>query len=110
MMADTRLDPWQLLGVTKALERRAGRTRGARFGPRHLDIDLLLFDGLQVNGPELQIPHPRLRQRKFFLAPLAEIAPHLEVPPGGETIAELLADLGDDPQIENVGWRHRPHP
>jgi 7,8-dihydro-6-hydroxymethylpterin-pyrophosphokinase len=109
-MADSQLDPWELLGLTKALELKAGRRRGLRFGPRLLDIDILIFDGIQVLGPELQIPHPRLRQRRFFLAPLAEIAPELAVPPGGETIAELLADLGDEPQIEDIGWRHRPDP
>lgn len=109
LTAETRLDPWQLLGLAKALELGAGRARGARFGPRPLDVDLLLFGGIQVNGPALQIPHPRLRQRKFFLAPLAEIAPELKVPPGGEAVAELLADLGDEQQLEDVGWKHRPH-
>lgn len=105
LLAETRLDPWQLLGLAKALELAAGRTRAARFGPRRLDIDLLLFDDLQVNEPEIQVPHPRLRHRRFFLAPLAELAPDLSILPEGETVTELLAALGDDQQIEKIGWR-----
>jgi len=108
LLADTRLDPWQLLGLAKALELEAGRMRAARFGPRPLDIDLLLFDDLQVHEPELRVPHPRLRQRRFFLAPLAEIAADQPIPPGGETVAELLAALGDEQQIEEIGWRQAP--
>jgi len=108
LLADTRLDPWQLLGLAKALELAAGRTQAARFGPRPLDIDLLFFDDLQVDDPELQIPHPRLRQRRFFLAPLAELAADQSIPPDGETVAELLAALGDEQQIEKIGWRQEP--
>jgi 2-amino-4-hydroxy-6-hydroxymethyldihydropteridine diphosphokinase len=108
LLADTRMDPWQLLGLAKALELEAGRMRAARFGPRPLDIDLLFFDDLQVREPELQVPHPRLRQRRFFLAPLAEIAADQSIPPGGETVAELLAALGDEQQIEEIGWRQAP--
>jgi 2-amino-4-hydroxy-6-hydroxymethyldihydropteridine diphosphokinase len=110
LLAETRLDPWQLLGLAKALELRACRRRAARFGPRPLDIDLLLFGTLQVNEPELRLPHPRLRQRRFFLAPLADLAAEQSIPPGGETVAELLAALGDEQPIEEVGWRQGlPH-
>lgn len=108
LLADTRLDPWQILGLAKALELAAGRTQTARFGPRPLDIDLLLFDDLQVDEPEIKVPHPRLRQRRFFLAPLAEIAADQPIPPDGETVTELLAVLGDEQQIEEIGWRQVP--
>lgn len=108
LLADTKLDPWQLLGLTKALELEAGRLRAARFGPRTLDIDLLLVDDLQLSGPELQIPHPRLRERRFFLAPLAELAADWPVPPGGQTVAQLLAALGDNQRVEKVGWSQDP--
>jgi 7,8-dihydro-6-hydroxymethylpterin-pyrophosphokinase len=108
LLADTHLDPWQLLGLAKALELKAGRRRGARFGPRPLDIDLLLFDNMQISGGELEIPHPRLRQRRFFLAPLAQIAPDMVVPPDGETVAGLLAALGEEPRVEEIGWRRKP--
>ena len=106
LLAETRLDPWQLLGLAKALEIQGGRVKTARFGPRHLDIDLLLCGDLRIDEPELQLPHPRIRERRFFLAPLAEIAAELQVPPGGETVAELLAALGDEQPIEKVTWKH----
>jgi 2-amino-4-hydroxy-6-hydroxymethyldihydropteridine diphosphokinase len=61
-----------------------------RFGPRPLDVDLLLYGALQSDNPELTLPHPRLRERRFMLEPLAEIAPDLPVPPDGATVAELL--------------------
>jgi len=79
-----------------------------RFGPRPLDIDLLLFDDLEIEGPELQIPHPRLRQRRFFLAPLAELAAGLPIPPDSKTVAELLSALGDEQRIEEIGWSRDP--
>ena len=107
-MAETGLGPRQILGLAKALELKAGRLRTARFGPRMLDIDLLLFDDLRVEEPELQLPHPRLRERRFFLAPLAAIAPHLQLPPDGVTVAETLAALGDEQPLEEVPWSRQP--
>lgn len=106
LLAETMLDPWQLLGLAKALESQGGRVKTARFGPRHLDIDLLLCGDLRIDEPELQLPHPRLRERRFFLAPLAEIAAEMQVPPGGETVAEHLSALGNEQQIEEVAWKH----
>jgi 2-amino-4-hydroxy-6-hydroxymethyldihydropteridine diphosphokinase len=105
LLAETMLDPWQLLGLAKAIELRGGRVKTARFGPRHLDIDVLLFGDLRIHDPELQIPHPRIRERRFFLEPLAQIAAELRVPPGDETVAELLAALGDDQPIEKITWK-----
>lgn len=64
-----------------------------RFGPRPLDIDILLYGDLRSSAPELILPHPRLRERRFVLEPLAEIAPDLRVPPDGATVRELLARL-----------------
>lgn len=64
-----------------------------RFGPRPLDIDILLYGDLRSSAPELTLPHPRLRERRFVLEPLAEIAPDLRVPPDGATVRELLARL-----------------
>jgi 2-amino-4-hydroxy-6-hydroxymethyldihydropteridine diphosphokinase len=92
-LAHTALPPEEILALAKALELAAGRRRGLRFGPRPLDIDLLLYGDLESNTPELTLPHPRLRERRFMLEPLAEIAPDLPVPPDGATVAELLARL-----------------
>jgi 2-amino-4-hydroxy-6-hydroxymethyldihydropteridine diphosphokinase len=93
----TRLPADALLALAKALELGAGRRRGPRHGPRPLDIDLLLYGGLASGRPELTLPHPRLAERAFVLAPLAEIAPDLRVPPEHRTIAELLGRLRTAP-------------
>lgn len=82
-----------VLALAKALEHAAGRRPGPRFGPRPLDIDLLLWDDLVCSDPELTLPHPRLRERRFVLEPLAALVPDLAVPPDGRTVAELLAGV-----------------
>ena len=89
----TQLAPLQLLHRALAIEARLGRQRTVRWGPRTVDIDLLLYDDLQMQGPELTLPHPRMWERAFVLVPLAELAPELRV--AGRTIAEHLAALGD---------------
>jgi 2-amino-4-hydroxy-6-hydroxymethyldihydropteridine diphosphokinase len=66
-----------LLGVAAALEEAAGRVRAERWGPRTLDVDVLWVDGEAVDEPDLQVPHPRLRVRRFVLAPLSDLAPDL---------------------------------
>lgn len=103
-LASTSLAPQEVLALAKALELAAGRRRGPRFGPRPLDIDLLLYGDLRSNAPELTLPHPRLRERRFMLEPLAEIAPDLPVPPDGATVAELLARVKDQPGVERIEW------
>jgi 2-amino-4-hydroxy-6-hydroxymethyldihydropteridine diphosphokinase len=70
-------DPYGLLEECRRLEAAAGRVRVARWGPRTLDADLLWIDGVVMDDPELTVPHPRWRQRRFVLAPLAELAPDL---------------------------------
>ena len=89
----TSLPPDAVLALAKALEHAAGRRPGPRFGPRPLDIDLLLWDDLVCSAPELTLPHPRLRERRFVLEPLAALVPELAVPPDGRTVAELLAGV-----------------
>jgi GTP cyclohydrolase-4 len=77
----TDLSPRELLEFLKGIERRMGRIGGERYGPRPIDLDILLYGDLRVDEPDLTIPHPRLTERAFVLVPLAEIAPNL-VPPG----------------------------
>ena len=80
---DTELGPRGLLEVARRLEEDAGRTREVRWGPRTLDVDVLLVDDLVVDEPDLVVPHPRLWERRFVVAPLTELAPEL-VPPGAD--------------------------
>jgi 2-amino-4-hydroxy-6-hydroxymethyldihydropteridine diphosphokinase len=97
--------PQTLLAFLKSLEHAAGRDAQApRWGPRSLDLDILLWGNLELSVPDLQIPHPRLRERRFVLAPLADLAPNLPVPPDGATVAELLADLDDPHCVERIPW------
>ena len=98
VLARTTLPADAVLAVAKALELAAGRRRSVssvRFGPRPLDIDLLLYGDLQSAAPELTLPHPRLRERRFMLEPLAALAPDLRVPPDGATVRELLERVRD---------------
>ena len=89
----TELDPLALLRAAKAIETALGRVPGPRYGPRALDIDLLLVDDLVLATPALTLPHPRLAERAFALLPLAEIAariaPTLVLPPTGALITDL---------------------
>ena len=72
---ETDLSPRELLGVCHRLEAAAGRVRAERWGPRTLDVDILLVDATEIDDPDLQIPHPRMRERAFVMAPLADLAP-----------------------------------
>jgi len=78
---DTDLDPEELLAACQAAERAAERVRTVRWGPRTLDADVLPYDDLALDTAELVIPHPRMYERRFVLAPLADLAPQL-CPPG----------------------------
>jgi 2-amino-4-hydroxy-6-hydroxymethyldihydropteridine diphosphokinase len=89
---DTDLPPRQLLDLLLEIERSLGRVRGERWGPRVVDLDLLLYGGEIVDEPGLRIPHPRLHERRFALDPLAELDPGLEIP-GRADVSALLAEL-----------------
>jgi len=90
---ETDLSPRQLLARLQLIECELGRRRaGRRFGPRVIDLDLLLYGSETVNEPELVIPHPRLHLRRFALEPLAELDPELEVP-GKGSVRALLSGL-----------------
>jgi 2-amino-4-hydroxy-6-hydroxymethyldihydropteridine diphosphokinase len=90
---ETELTPRGLLAALLEVERKLGRDRsGPRFGPRKVDLDLLLFDELELDEEGLTVPHPRLHERAFVLEPLAELAPGLVVP-GRGPVERLLAEL-----------------
>jgi 2-amino-4-hydroxy-6-hydroxymethyldihydropteridine diphosphokinase len=80
---DTDLGPRELLALAQRIERHAGRVRAERWGPRTLDVDLLTVGDERVDEPDLQIPHPRMHERGFVLAPLADVAPGAVTPPAG---------------------------
>jgi len=88
---DTGLGPGELLRRLQGIERAHGRRRGGeRWGPRPLDLDILLYDAAEMETPDLTLPHPRMAERAFVLVPLAEIAPDLPVPGRGR-VGELAA-------------------
>ncbi len=89
---ETTLSPRELLGALKRIEQEMGRVDGARFGPRCIDLDLLIYGSLVYefdfsDGRTLRIPHPRMTERKFVMAPLADLAPDLLIPGLGKVAA-----------------------
>ena len=91
----TSLIPEHLLAALLGIEQRLGRVRdGKRWGPRTLDLDLLVYDQLSVDTPNLVVPHPRMHERAFVLVPLNDLSPQLEVPGLGQ-VGNLLAALDD---------------
>jgi 2-amino-4-hydroxy-6-hydroxymethyldihydropteridine diphosphokinase len=90
---ETTLAPRELLDALLRVERELGRERdGERWGPRTIDLDLLVYGGAIVDEPGLRVPHPRLHERRFALEPLAELEPDLVVP-GRGLVSRLLAEL-----------------
>jgi 2-amino-4-hydroxy-6-hydroxymethyldihydropteridine diphosphokinase len=90
---ETGLFPKQLLRRANRIENELGRRRTVRNGPRTIDIDILLYGNSVVKTEELEIPHARFRERRFVLAPLAELKPDLRDPVTGMTVSELLGAL-----------------
>ncbi len=102
----TGLDARALLDELLAIERDHGRDRGAetRWGPRALDLDLLLYGDARIDEPGLRVPHPHLHERAFVLVPLLEIAPDVSIPGIGRARdAAVAADAMADPRIEAIG-------
>lgn len=90
---ETELNPEELLGLLKKIEGTLGRRQTTRWGPREIDLDILLYDDMILKTPELEIPHPLLHKREFVLQPLAEIAPDKIHPVFKKSVKELLLNL-----------------
>lgn len=89
----THLAPEELLDFVKAIEAEMGRVPSERYGPRLIDLDILLYGDAQIQTKRLQVPHPRMLDRAFVMLPLAQIAPDLIIPGIAETVSDLAKDL-----------------
>ena len=100
--AETDLMPRRLLRAIRQVERALGSRKLVRRGPRTVDIDILLYGTTRIATPELEIPHPRMAERRFVLVPLAEIAPTLRHPVLQRSVVELLADCPDRSAVKKL--------
>jgi 2-amino-4-hydroxy-6-hydroxymethyldihydropteridine diphosphokinase len=98
----TRRSPTRLLALCQSVEQELGRTREVRWGPRTIDVDILLYDDRVIERPELQVPHPRLVERAFALIPLIEVAPGQRLP-DGRSLPSVLARLAPVEGVRMVG-------
>ena len=96
------LSPVELLKLFKEIEQAMGRHKSVRWGPREIDLDLLLYDELSFESQDLVVPHPRMHQRAFVLAPLAEIAENVLHPVLGKTVGILLAELQTAKSVKRI--------
>lgn len=95
---ETELDPFELLNVCQKVENNLGRKRIIKWGPRTVDIDVLLYDNIVVDSLELIIPHPHLEEREFVLAPLRELRPELILPSG-----YIIQNVHGEGKVKNLG-------
>ncbi|MGH2582657.1 MAG: 2-amino-4-hydroxy-6-hydroxymethyldihydropteridine diphosphokinase [Anaerolineales bacterium] len=91
--AETEFSPPELLRELKAVEKKLGRTPSFKYGPREIDIDILLYGDSSISEADLTIPHPRIAERAFILVPMADLAPDLKIPGLNRTVTELLQTL-----------------
>lgn len=104
VLGTTGREPLQILDAARRLEESAGRVRTRRWGPRTLDVDLILWGSRVIRHPRLHVPHPRWTERSFVLAPLAEVGGELTDPESGESVAAIWARRG--PELDPVELRH----
>ena len=93
---DTSLTPLELLDACQEVEDSLGRVRSIKWGPRTIDLDILTFEGEEMNTERLILPHPHLYERAFVLVPLADVNRELRFPPEGRTVASLVGDLSQE--------------
>ncbi len=98
----THLTPIELLLFVQRVEHNLGRTRDIRWGPRTIDLDILLYEDRMINTSDLIIPHPELSHRRFVLKPLADIAADVVVPGLGKSVKDLLAETSDTSRIRLI--------
>lgn len=110
LRGSTSLEPRVLLAALAEVEDRMGRLRDVANGPRTIDLDLLLYDDLVADEFGLNLPHPRMSERRFVLAPLAEIAPEARLLLDGPSVAELLAALPGTEAVERIAHPEWPPP
>ena len=103
MEIQTDLRPEELLREMKAIEKLMGREETFRYGPRIIDLDIVMFGSEIINTPELTVPHPRMHERRFVLVPMVEIAPELKHPVLYKTMKELLNNTEDGGEVEVWG-------
>jgi len=99
---ETKIPPTDLLRALRGIESQMGSKKLVEKGPRLIDIDILLYGDESIDTQELQVPHPRMLQRRFVLVPLAEIAPNLRHPSWAGTVADLLAKALDQSQVKRI--------
>lgn len=97
---ETGLSVHELLPLLKEIERDVGRQHRARWRPREVDLDLLIYDQCSINTPNLTVPHPEMHLRSFVLVPFAEIAPEVLHPIRGQNIRTLLSNLNDEKTVK----------
>lgn len=95
---ETGMDPFTLLGSVLNIENDMGRVRKKKWGPRNIDIDILLYGDVCVSTPVLTIPHPRMFERAFVIVPMMEIAPGLKFPDGRKP-ADVLREIGEEQRV-----------
>ena len=105
---ETSLMPGELLALLKTIEQRIGRGTSEHWGPREIDIDVLLYDGLVKKDADVEVPHPGLAERRFVLVPFREIAPDVVHPVSGLTIEELAAACKDKGRVVKTIFRLFP--